>query len=215
MIIPPKSKLLFIGDSITDCGRERPVGESRKDGLGNGYVHIVNGLVGATLPSHCLRIMNTGISGNTVRDLKARWQTDVLDLKPDWLSIKIGINDVWRHFSTPNRSDLHISLEEYTQTLENLITSTQPSIKGLILITPYFIESNLSDPMRIKMDQYGEVVRKLASKYSASLVDTQAAFDHALKSMHPMELAPDRVHPFNVGHSIIARAFLKTVHFSW
>jgi lysophospholipase L1-like esterase len=215
MIIPPHSKLLMIGDSITDCGRARPVGEARKDGLGNGYVNIVNGIINSTSPDHPIRVMNTGTSGDTVRDLKARWQTDVLDLKPDWLSIKIGINDVWRHFSAPLLSEIHVPMEEYSSTLEELITRTRPSLKGLILMTPYFIESNRSDPLRIKMDQYGDVVRKLAAKYSAVLVDTQVAFDQALLKMHPMELAADRIHPQTTGHCILARAFLKAINYSW
>jgi MinD-like ATPase involved in chromosome partitioning or flagellar assembly len=70
-----------------------------------------------------------------------------------------------------------------------------PSLKGLILATPYFIESNLADPMRVRMDAYGAVVKKLAAKHDAILVDTQAGFDRMLKHMHPMALAWDRVHP--------------------
>jgi lysophospholipase L1-like esterase len=215
MLIPPNSKLLFVGDSITDCSRARPVGEARKEGLGNGYVNIINGLISSTLPAHRIRVMNTGISGNTVRDLKARWQTDVLDLKPDWLSIKIGINDVWRNFASPLQPDLHVPLEEYQSTLETLIRITQPTLKGLILMTPYFIEANKSDPMRMMMDQYGDAVRNLASKHSAIFVDTQAALDESLKTFHPMELAADRIHPFTVGHSILARAFLKAIEYPW
>ncbi len=211
MIIEPKSKLVMIGDSITDCGRTRPIGEGLFDALGNGYVSLVDGLLIAGYPEHKIRVVNMGISGNTVRDLQDRWQTDVLDLKPDWLSICIGINDVWRHFDTPLQYEWQIPLDEYTETLEQLLQKTQPILKGLILMTPYFIESNRADPMRIMMNQYGAVVRQLAAKYKAVVVDTQAAFDAALGHLHPMALAWDRVHPNRAGHMILAQAFLKTL----
>src|SRR5437868_3690371 len=115
MIIQPNSKLVMIGDSITDCGRTRPIAEAPYDALGNGYVSLVNGLITATNPELRLRILNMGISGNTVRDLKARWQSDVLALEPDWLSILIGINDVWRHFDMPLQSELQVPLDEYAR----------------------------------------------------------------------------------------------------
>lgn len=215
MIIPDTSKLLFIGDSITDCGRARPVGEGWAGTLGDGYVSQVDGLLLATNPEVRIEVVNTGISGNTVRDLKARWQKDVLDLKPDWLSIMIGINDVWRHFDTRLHTDMQVSHEEYAHTLEELISSTITGLEGLVLMTPFFIEPNHADPMREKMDQYGETVRMLAKKYEAVLVDTQAAFDAVLKKVHPMALAGDRVHPNVGGHFVLARAFLDGIEYKW
>ncbi|MEN8173855.1 MAG: GDSL-type esterase/lipase family protein, partial [Chloroflexota bacterium] len=88
MIIEPKSRLVFIGDSITDCGRKRPVGEGRfNQALGDGYVSLVDAALTATYPDYAIKTINMGISGNTIRDLKARWQRDVLDINPDWLVI--------------------------------------------------------------------------------------------------------------------------------
>lgn len=213
MLIQPNSKLLFIGDSITDCDRERPIGEG--NGLGNGYVSLVNALLNSTYPQHRIRILNVGTSGNTVRDLDARWQTDVLDLSPDWLSIMIGINDVWRQFDSPLQTEYHVSLEEYKSTLERLVQTTKPQLKGLILMTPYFIEPNQSDAMRAMMDRYGNVVRGRAEKYQAVFVDTQSAFDAVLKTTHPMSIAWDRVHPNLTGHMILAQAFLDAVGYEW
>jgi len=108
MKIEPKTKLLMIGDSITDVGRARPIGEGRNDELGKGYVSFVDALLNSVYPQAAIRVINMGISGNTVRDLKARWQTDVLNLKPDWLSIMIGINDVWRQFDSPKQTEHHV-----------------------------------------------------------------------------------------------------------
>jgi lysophospholipase L1-like esterase len=209
MFINPKSKLLFIGDSITDCDRERPIGKG--GGLGNGYVSLVNALMESTYPPNHICVVNMGTSGNTTRDLAARWQTDVLDLNPDWLSIMIGINDVWRQFDSPLQTEMHVSLGEFSNTLGRLIQTTQPRLKGLVLMTPYFIEPNKSDAMRIMMDQYGNAVRQLAAEYRTVFVDTQSAFDAALQYSHPMSLAADRIHPGQTGHMILARAFLDAV----
>jgi lysophospholipase L1-like esterase len=215
VIIHPGSKLVLIGDSITDCDRARPVGEGLFEATGKGYVSLVEGLLTATHPGQRIRVVNMGCSGHTIRDLKARWETDVLNLKPDWLSIFIGINDVWRHFDTPLQVEGHVPLEEYARTLEELVAATQPSLKGLILMTPYFIDANRADPMRAMMDRYGAVVRQVAETYQTILVDTQAAFDAVLAHLHPMTLAWDRVHPTRVGHMILARALLQSIGYAW
>src|ERR1019366_2799740 len=108
MNIQPGSKLLFIGDSITDCTRARPVGEGLFNALGTGYVALVDALLGAAIPERQIRVVNMGTGGHTIRDLKSRWETDVLALKPDWLSIMIGINDVWRQFDLPRQPETHV-----------------------------------------------------------------------------------------------------------
>ena len=213
--ISPHSKLVMIGDSITDCGRAYPEGEGRDAALGNGYVSLVDALIKANYPQQQIRIINMGISGNTVRDLQARWQTDVLDYQPDWLSIMIGINDVWRQFDLPMQQELHVNLAQYGRILTELVAQTRPQLQGLVLLTPYFIEPNRGDPMRAMMDEYGQVVKKVAAKHEAIFVDTQAAFDATLTEMHPMSLAWDRVHPNPTGHMVLARAFLNQLGFSW
>lgn len=215
MIIEPNSKLVMIGDSITDCERARPIGEGNEDEFGNGYVSYVEGLLGAVYPSHPIRIVNMGVSGNTVQDLENRWQTDVLDLKPHWLSVMIGINDVWLQIGSPHRPEKHILAEAYENTLEKLLKSALPMLKGIVLMTPFFIETNREDEMRKMMDEYGNIVKRVAQRFDAVFVDTQAAIDEVLKHMHPMQLADDRVHPNPKGHMILARAFLKAIGFEW
>ena len=205
----------MIGDSITDVGRTKPVGEGLFEALGKGYVSQVDALLQATDPARRIRVVNMGLSGNTVRDLQSRWQSDVLDQKPDWLSIMIGINDVWRQFDCPYQPEWAVPLETYEQTLNELVAQTKPHLKGLVLMTPYFIEPNRQDAMRARMDQYGLVVKSLAKKHDTLLVDTQAAFDQVLAHLHPMSLAWDRVHPNQAGHMVITRAFLKAVDYRW
>ena len=114
-------KLLFIGDSITDCDRSKPEGEGLFHALGRGYVSFVDGLLQSTYPELGIRVVNKGTSGNTVRDLQARWQEDVMLQRPDWLVIMIGINDVWRQYDTPYITDYHVYIEEYAATLRSLI----------------------------------------------------------------------------------------------
>ncbi len=92
---------------------------------------------------------------------------------------------------------------------------TQPTVKGMVLMTPFYIEPNRQDAMRARMDQYGAVVRELAQSHNTLFVDTQAAFDAALAHYYPATLAWDRVHPTHIGHMVLARAFLNAVGFAW
>ncbi|OXM87426.1 SGNH/GDSL hydrolase family protein [Paenibacillus rigui] len=215
MIFGHHEKLVMIGDSITDVERKRPHGEGRNDAHGKGYVSAVNALINTMYPELHLRIVNMGISGNTVRNLQERWQTDVLDLEPDWVSILIGINDVWRQYDQPTITESHVYIEEYRQGLEALVESTLPSVKGIILMAPFYIEPNPQDSMRRTMDEYGQVVKEIAEKYNTLFVDTQAAFEGLLEHIYPATLAWDRVHPNLTGHMAIARAFLNATGFSW
>lgn len=205
--------LLFTGDSITDCGRDRPVGV--KNGLGAGYVALVRALIGAFFPEREVGIMNTGISGNRVIDLEARWDSDVLAYKPDWVSVCIGINDVWRYFDSEYEIKDRVDEQRYETTYRRLIEQTLPKVKGMVLMTPFYLELNLEDPMRKKMDRYSAIVRKLASEYNCVFVDTQAAFDRYLQVQPTQRLCPDRVHPNQTGHMVIARAFLEAAGFDW
>ena len=215
MKISHNSKLVMIGDSITDCGRAQPVGEGLFDALGKGYVALVDSLLSAAYPEFGIRVVNMGNSGDTVVNLKDRWQRDVLDLQPDWLSIMVGANDVWRQFDSPTRPEQAVLLEAYEETLHGLIARSQPTVKNIILLTPFYIEPNRADLMRAQMDEYSAVVKRLAAHHGTLLVDTQAAFDTVLQTYYPATLSWDRVHPNQTGHMIIARAFLKAIDFAW
>lgn len=212
MKIANEQTILFTGDSITDCKRARPVGSG--SGLGSGYVAFIDSLLSTCHPERRITVLNTGIGGNRVTDLLTRWQTDVLDLKPDWLSVMIGINDVWRQFdraSDPNQ----VGIDRYETTYRKILQLARPNLTGLVLMTPYFIESSISDPMRRRMDEYGSVVEKLALEFDAVYVNLQAAFDLYLAHRPSMSLAEDRVHPNSTGHMIIAKAFLNAMQVEW
>ena len=207
--------LVMIGDSITDCDRKRPYGEGRWPATGRGYVSLVEALIQVRYPDRRIRIVNMGVSGNTVRDLQARWESDVEALKPDWVSIMIGINDVWRQFDLPAIPSTHVYLEEYEAALEELVARTKPQTEGIVLMTPFYIEPNRDDPMRAMMDRYGAAVKRIAEKYGTLFADTQAAMDALTAHKYPAELAWDRVHPNMAGHMALARAFLDAVGFEW
>lgn len=213
MNLPPNSKLIFIGDSITDAGRNLSgeVCSWEPDlGLGHGYVSMIHSWIGSAHPETPIHFLNKGTSGNTVRELARRWQTDVLAENPQTLCIMIGINDVWRQFDCPLRPELGVEPEEYRATLSSLVTAAKSRGVVIHLAAPYFIEPNRNDAMRRRMDDYGAIVREIAAQADAAFVDTQAAFDRVLAHHHPMTLAADRIHPNGIGHMIIARAMLSS-----
>ena len=158
-------------------------------------------------------MVNRGIGGNQGRNLDARWQTDVLDLNPDWVSVLIGINDVWRQFDTPVMTENHVSPEEFRETYARLIDRTLPRVKGMILMTPFYIEPNPADAMRARMDEYGAIVKELAEKHRLVFVDLQKAWDELFAHMHPCNIAWDRIHPNQTGCMYIAKKFLSAVGF--
>ncbi|QMV44123.1 SGNH/GDSL hydrolase family protein [Cohnella cholangitidis] len=215
MLLQQGQKVLFIGDSITDCDRAKPAGEGLFGALGRGYVSLVDALLQAIYPDLGIRVVNTGISGNTVVDLEARWQEDVLDRKPDWLSIMIGTNDVWRQYDTPFIKEWHVYPDKYEATLRALVERTKPHVGKIVLMTPFYLESNEQDAMRRTMDEYGAIVKKIAEETGSLFVDTQAAFNVVLKDLYSATLAWDRVHPTQAGHAVLARAFLNKVGFDW
>jgi lysophospholipase L1-like esterase len=176
---------------------------------------MVDALLGAVYPERLIRVINMGISGNTTRDLKERWQTDVVDLKPDWVSIMIGANDVWRQFDSPRQTERHVLIDEYEKNLVELVTQTKPLVKGLVLLTPFYLEPNKQDAMRAAMDKYGAVVKRVATDQACVLVDTQAAFDRVLQVYYPATINWDRVHPNPTGSAVLARAFLSGIGFDW
>jgi lysophospholipase L1-like esterase len=211
MIIAPGSSLLFIGDSITDCGRNRPVGESNHVGLGNGYVSLVDSYLKMKHGSSRIRVQNTGISGNTVRDLAARWDEDVFDLEPDWVSVMIGINDVWRQFDTYLEVENHVRLPEYRSTLNSLVGMTKEKCQGVVVMSPFIAEPNVDDPMRSLMDEYGSSAMDIARKHDAIFVDVQGELDAFMEHVPNMALCSDRIHLAQSGHMMMAFAFLEAI----
>lgn len=215
MLFNKGEKILVIGDSISDYDRKRPVGEGLFNAWGTSYVANFGSMLSCTYPELGLRIINMGISGNRVRDLKARWDTDVEALRPDWVCVLIGINDVWRQFDSPTQTEEHVYPDEYERTYDELIARTLKFARGMVLMTPYYMEPNTADPMRARMDEYGAIVKRLAAKYNLPCVDLQAGWDALFTHMHSCNIAWDRIHPNQTGHMYIAHQLLDAVGFDW
>ena len=193
MIFEPMDRIVFAGDSVTDMGSAQPVGEGLFDNVGQSYVRIIENMLSTWYPEVYLRVTNSGVSGNTSRDLLQRFDSDVVSLNPDWVSICIGINDVWRQFDSPAIPDGQVMPEEYEANLEKMILS----VKGK------------------RMDEYGAICKKLAAKHGCCLVDLQEVFNRYFEYRHSSYIAWDRVHPNLIGATVIAKAVLSHCGFEY
>ena len=209
MLFENMDRIVFAGDSVTDMGSANPVGEGLFDNLGHSYVRVIENLLSSLYPEVYLRITNSGISGHTSRDLLARWERDVRSLHPQWVSICIGINDVWRQFDSPAMLDAAVSPEEYREDVRKMILTEKPHVKGIFLMTPYYMEPNPKDLMRARMDKYGAICKELAQEYDCILVDLQEMFNRYCSIRHSSYLAWDRVHPNQIGATLIALEWLR------
>ena len=215
MIFENNDRIVFAGDSVTDMDSTNPVGEGLFDSLGKGYVRLLESFLSGFYPEVNLRITNSGISGNSSRDLLARFDRDVVELNPDWVSICIGINDVWRQFDTPGILDWAVSPEEYEKNVEEMILRVKDKVKGIFILSPYIIEANREDMMRKRMDEYVAICEKLAKKHNCIFVDFQKMYEDYCKIRHSCYIAWDRIHPNQVGSALMAREFLKHCEFDY
>jgi lysophospholipase L1-like esterase len=202
------SKILFIGDSITDCDRNNPNFEP----WGDGYVRDIHRLLQCKYPQLDLTSLNQGISGDRVTDLQSRWKSDVLALNPDWVFIYIGINDVWRFFE----GDLleGVTLSAFTKTYRTLISDTLSTIPARMrLINPFLGEPDPTDPFRSQLTRYQSAIADLGQEFSIPVIPLQPAFDHVMLAKHPQYWTSDRVHPSKEGHMLIALTILKACGF--
>lgn len=215
MIFKNMDRIVFAGDSVTDMGSAQPVGEGLFDNVGRSYVRVIENMLAVYYPEVKVRVTNSGISGNTSRDLLARFDRDVVNLNPDWVSICIGINDVWRQFDSPAQPDVAVPLNEYRENLTKMIEKVQTSTKGVFILSPYYMEPNRDDMMRHRMDEYGAVCRELSEKYGCIFVDFQKMYEDYCKIRHSSYIAWDRVHPNQIGATLMAREFLKHCDFDY
>lgn len=215
MLFKNHERIVFAGDSVTDMGSRQPVGEGLGDNLGRSYVRVIENMLAVNYPHDYIRVTNSGISGNTSRDLLERFDKDVVELEPDWVSICIGINDVWRQFDCPNQLDWHVLPDEYEKNVEEMILKIKDNVKGIFICSPYIMEPNREDMMRARMDEYVEICRKLAEKYNCIFVDFQQMYEDYCKIRHSAYIAWDRIHPNQIGATLMAKEFLKKCDFDF
>jgi len=209
MIFKNNETIVFAGDSITDCGRLRPDGEGSLavNPYGNGYVALTFAYLHAKYSRLRLRIVNKGISGDRSADLLNRYH-DILSLQPDWIILMIGINDVWRHFDSPEKKDLHIDKTVYRNNVETIINRNKEEKVKTIVLSLFMIENDRGNRMRKMADEYRFVLRDLVQNHNLPYIDIQECFDSALDNPGLYELSPDGVHPNIIGHMIIMQALM-------
>jgi lysophospholipase L1-like esterase len=197
--------IVFIGDSITDADRNSIAYKP----FGFGYVnYIANYLLGKYADVN-LNILNTGISGNTIRDLKSRWQADCLDHNPDILSIMIGVNDVWHQFAADDELPFAVPLDEFKRTYEELLVKVKAKCNSQIVICePFMFCDDLNNPMFALLRKYIEVVDRIAADFNACLVPLQKAINERIKEVPPQNWSSDLVHPEVWAHAWIAQQWL-------
>lgn len=206
-----QTKIVVMGDSISDCGRAKPVGEGLFGALERGYVSLFDAMAQVDHPEWGLRVVNMGIDGNTSRDLLARWETDVNAQAPDLVAVLIGINDVWRQFDSPFQPETHVLPDEYAANLRQIARQQTQHPYRLVFLSPFFLESNPQEPMRARMDEYGALMREVATENGIPFVDLQQAFAGLLQNFYPGYLTWDRVHPSEPGQLVIARKLMGAV----
>ena len=201
--------ILFQGDSVTDCGRARE--DVFNGGLGSGYPTLIAARLLADRLGEEYRIYNRGISGNRVVDLYARWKCDAVMLKPDIISILIGVNDTWHETKHQNG----VEVDRYAMFYRMLIDWSLEKLPGvkLVLCEPFVLHFGVVEDAWIdEMLQRGEVVRNLAKEYKQTFVPFQSVLDKAaIRGGDPALLLKDGVHPTLTGHQVLADAWLKAV----
>ncbi len=201
--LKPNDTIVFIGDSITDADRL----ERAYKPFGNGYVHFAANYLLAKYPEYNLRIINTGISGNTVRDLNKRWQKDCLNHKPDVLSILIGINDLCRQYE--NRMNEAVFIKEYELTYERLLSMVKEKYNcQLVLMEPFLFCEDKTNPVYETLQEYIHAVHTLAEKFSAVLVRLKDSIDKKIKTVPQERWSDDMIHPYQWAHFWIAQRWL-------
>lgn len=197
--------ILFIGDSLTDCSRRGP-----DRPLGHGYVKMFADMMIIREPEKRINIINRGIGGNTVLDLRERWHDDVMRHRPDWLSVKVGINDLHKTLrQMPEAVPPKLFRELYDEVLSRT-RKTFPKCR-ILLIDPFFLSTERSktsfrrDVLDI-MPDYLRTVHAMSRKYRTRMVKTHEIFQKLLKRYEPDVFAPEPVHPNFTGHLVIAEA---------
>jgi len=205
--LQPNQTIVFIGDSITDAGRR----ERAYRTLGYGYVNFAANWLSAKYPEFDLEIINSGINGNTIRDLSGRWKRDCLDYKPDILSILIGINDIWRQHT--NMLDEVVSLDEYKLIYERLLSQVKENNNcQLVLMEPFMFCDDLTNPMFNSLQEFLNTVHNLAEQFDAVLVPLQEAINNKIKQVPHYKWSDDMVHPYLWAHAWIAQRWLEATN---
>ena len=201
---------LFQGDSITDCGRR-----DAATPLGSGYPLLVSEMVTALYPERKINFINRGISGDTTKDLKRRWDEDMVAVQPDWMSILIGINDSHRWLFNPD-PEVKVSPAEFRENYDFLLQRATTETKAkIVLLEPFYITLPCDDPDRTKvldlLPEYIQVARDMSAKYGTALVPMNDIYQKHLALRESAAFCPEPVHPNHGGHMVMAVELLRAL----
>jgi lysophospholipase L1-like esterase len=210
-LVNPGQTILFQGDSITDAGRKKyDPAPNVQAPLGNGYVLLAASQLLVDRPDAKLKIFNRGISGNKVYQLAERWQADCLDLKPDLLSILIGVNDYWHKL----KHGYEGTVEKYETDYRELVKRTKDALPNVkfVICEPFVLRAGEVDEAWFpEFDGYRAAAKRVAESAGAVFVPYQTMFDRALAVAPADRWAHDGVHPTNDGSTLMAHWWLKSV----
>jgi len=211
-LIRPGDTILFQGDSITDVGRDRATADkpNQQAPLGNGYAWLAAAAMLVDRPDDELKIFNRGISGDKVYQLDDRWQENCLDIKPNVLSILIGVNDIWHKF----KGNYDKTFVEYEQDYHALIERTKAALPNvrLVICEPFVLRCGaVDDKWFPEFDGFRVAARRVSEAGGATFVPFQSMFDRAIKHAPAKHWASDGVHPTNAGAALMAHTWLRTV----
>lgn len=197
--------ILFSGDSITDCGRSRDNDEY----FGCGYVTLIAARLLSNHPGQAIKIYNRGIGGDRVVDLYARWKKDVINLRPDVLSILIGINDTWHRFLFDNG----VEPERYHEFYQKLIDWTKHELPAtkIMLLEPFTLKTGaVNDGWTAEIAERRQIVKMLVQDNKLIFVELQNMIKNAAaQAGDPAKILNDGVHPTLAGHQMIADKWLE------
>jgi len=211
--IPLKAndRIVFIGDSITAADRHRQAYRP----LGYGYVHFAGNLLLAGYPQLNLHIVNSGVSGDTLTDMKDRWESDCTAHRPNVLSVLVGINDVWQLAMQPDLAETAARPDEYELTYDQLLARTREQCDcQLVLMEPFMFCRDRNNKAFRSLMPYVEVVRRLAAKHDAIAVLLQREIDRQIAEVPPEKWSADTVHPYLWAHAWIAQRWLEATGLS-
>ncbi len=197
--------ILFQGDSITDCGRR----DSFLNPMGFGYAYFVASWLSALYPELNLNFVNKGVSGDCTDDLLQRWDKDTIKLKPDLLSILIGVNNTWKYGGYNDFALRDNFLEDYYQILKR----TQDKCDTKIILCEPFLLPVSSEMKLLNSDIIKKIeqIKKLSIEFDALVVPFSIMFEKATKKANSSYWAPDGVHPTAAGHTLMAQEWMKCV----
>lgn len=207
-VLKSNETILFIGDSITDCGRR----DDQHKPYGCGFVNMFKDMLTIRDSEKQIHLINRGIGGNTVEDLRSRWHDDVLAFRPDWLVVKIGINDLNRFLC--NQGSIPLPPETYEEIYDQLLALTRRALPGcrfLVIGSFYGSNDTIPDSYRAKvaalLPAYLAAAARVAAKHEARYLDLQGIFTAKLKiQAADLYFPKDPVHPLSTGHFLIAES---------